>query len=49
MLGGKIVETGGIELAQELYTNGYDRVRAAYPDDAAAEQVMTEKAITSVG
>jgi len=43
MLGGKIVETGGIELAQELYTEGYDRVRAAYPDAAAAEQAMTEK------
>ncbi|NOY29124.1 MAG: Fe-S cluster assembly ATPase SufC [Planctomycetes bacterium] len=43
MLGGKIVETGGIELAQELYTEGYDRVRAAYPDAAATEQAMTEK------
>ncbi len=43
MLGGKIVETGGIELASELYTDGYDRVRAAYPDAAAAEQAMSEK------
>ena len=43
MLGGKIVETGGVELAQELYTDGYDRVRAAYPEAAAAEQEMTEK------
>jgi Fe-S cluster assembly ATP-binding protein len=31
MLGGRIVETGGVELAKELYTEGYDRVRAAYP------------------
>lgn len=43
MLGGKIVETGGIELAHELYTDGYDRIRAAYPDAAAAEQAMSEK------
>ena len=25
MLGGRIVETGGVELARELYTEGYDR------------------------
>ncbi|QDU88753.1 Vegetative protein 296 [Pirellulimonas nuda] len=42
MLGGKIVETGGVELAQELYTSGYDRVRAAYPDAAAIEREMAE-------
>jgi Fe-S cluster assembly ATP-binding protein len=42
MLGGKIVETGGVELAHELYTNGYDRIRAAYPEAAAAEEEMTE-------
>ncbi len=28
MLGGRIVETGGVELARELYTEGYDKVRA---------------------
>ncbi len=44
MLGGKIVETGGLELARELYTDGYDRVRAAYPEAAAAEETMTETA-----
>ncbi len=44
MLGGKIVETGDIELARELYTDGYDRVRAAYPEAAAAEETMTETA-----
>jgi len=42
MLGGKIVETGGLELARELYTDGYDRIRAAYPEAAAAEEAMTE-------
>ena len=42
MMGGKIVETGGVELAQELYTDGYDRIRAAYPEAAAAEEEMTE-------
>ena len=41
MLGGRIVESGGVELARELYTEGYDRVRAAYPEDAAVEKEMT--------
>ena len=41
MLGGKIVETGGVDLAQELYTDGYDRIRATYPEAAAAEEEMT--------
>ncbi len=41
MLGGRIVETGGIELARELYTEGYDRVRATHPEDAAVEREMT--------
>jgi Fe-S cluster assembly ATP-binding protein len=40
MLGGKIVETGGVELAHELFTEGYDRIRADYPDAAANEQAM---------
>ena len=37
MLGGRIVETGGPELAAELHKQGYDRLRAAYPDAAAEE------------
>jgi len=37
MLGGRIVETGGVELAQELYSDGYDRVRASYPETADEE------------
>jgi Fe-S cluster assembly ATP-binding protein len=39
ILGGRIVETGGAELARELYTDGYDRIRAAYPQADAAEAV----------
>jgi Fe-S cluster assembly ATP-binding protein len=48
MLGGRIVETGGVELAQELYTEGYDRIRAAYPEAAAVDQAMKESAAASV-
>jgi Fe-S cluster assembly ATP-binding protein len=43
MLGGRIVETGGIELANELHGQGYDRIRKAYPDDDAENQAMLEK------
>jgi Fe-S cluster assembly ATP-binding protein len=43
MLGGRIVETGGPELAKELYTDGYDRVRKDNPEAAAEEEAMTEK------
>lgn len=35
ILGGRIVETGGKELAEELHSNGYDRIRREYPDAAA--------------
>ncbi|MCO6044719.1 Fe-S cluster assembly ATPase SufC [Aeoliella sp. ICT_H6.2] len=47
MLGGKIVETGGVELAQELYTQGYDRIRAAYPEEAALEEELAEETATA--
>ena len=47
MLGGKIVETGGVELAHELYTDGYDRVRASYPEAAAAEKELTSEAASA--
>ena len=49
MLGGRIVETGGVELARELYTEGYDRVRARHPDAAAIEKEMAaaDKKVTS--
>jgi Fe-S cluster assembly ATP-binding protein len=47
MLGGRIVETGGRELAEELHKSGYDRIRAAYPDAAAEEKEMIEKKQTA--
>ncbi len=47
MLGGRIVETGGVELARELYTSGYDRIRAAYPDAARIEELARQEAAAS--
>jgi len=43
MLGGRIVETGGVELARELYTEGYDKVRQRHPEDAAVEKEMASE------
>jgi len=43
MLGGRIVETGGPELAIELHKKGYDRIRAAYPSAAADEAAMKDQ------
>jgi Fe-S cluster assembly ATP-binding protein len=43
MLGGRIVESGGPELAAELHKKGYERIRAAYPEAAAAERAMLEE------
>ena len=40
MLGGRIVESGGPELAAELHKQGYDRIRKAYPEAAAAEEAL---------
>jgi Fe-S cluster assembly ATP-binding protein len=48
MLGGRIVESGGPELAAELHKKGYERIRAAYPEAAAAERVL-ERAAEPVG
>ena len=42
MLGGRIVETGGVELAAELYSHGYDRIRTAYPLAEAENRAMLE-------
>ena len=42
MLGGRIVETGGAELARELHSDGYQRVRDSYPDADARNQAMVE-------
>ena len=44
MLGGRIVETGGIELAHELHERGYERIRGEYPEAAAENLEMTETA-----
>lgn len=51
MLGGRIVETGGVELAQELHSRGYDRIRGDYPDADKANQEMLsdESAELTVG
>ncbi len=43
MLGGRIVESGGVELAQELHAHGYDRVRAAHPLADAANRELTHR------
>lgn len=47
ILGGRIVETGGKELAEELHDQGYDRIRKQYPEaarvnDENLEQVPVE-------
>jgi len=47
MLGGRIVETGGVELASELYNEGYDRIRAAHPEEAAVEKEMAASTTAS--
>ena len=40
MLGGRLVETGGKELAEELHEHGYDRIRKSYPEAEAVNQEM---------
>jgi len=40
MLGGRIVESGGPELAAELHKKGYERIRASYPEAAAVERAI---------
>jgi Fe-S cluster assembly ATP-binding protein len=47
MLGGRIVESGGPELAAELHKRGYERIRGSYPDAAAAEREMEEAGTAS--
>jgi Fe-S cluster assembly ATP-binding protein len=46
ILGGRIVETGGKELALELHDQGYDRIRKQYPEAAKVndENVVEEPA-----
>jgi Fe-S cluster assembly ATP-binding protein len=43
ILGGRIVETGGKELAEELHERGYDRIRQQYPDANAENQALLER------
>ena len=40
MLGGRIVESGGVDLAHEVHNQGYERIRHDYPQAAAANQAM---------
>ncbi|GAB4137322.1 MAG: Fe-S cluster assembly ATPase SufC [Planctomycetaceae bacterium] len=47
MLGGKIVETGGPDLARELHAEGYAGVRSRHPE-AAAEQQLADQQVASV-
>jgi Fe-S cluster assembly ATP-binding protein len=49
MLGGRIVETGGPELAMELHKRGYDRIRTTYPSAAADEEAMKQADKQPVG
>ena len=45
ILGGKIVETGGKELAEELHQQGYERIRSENPEAAAVnDEVETVEA-----
>jgi len=45
MLGGRIVKTGGPELASELHKQGYEHIRAEFPEAAEEEQAMARKNI----
>jgi Fe-S cluster assembly ATP-binding protein len=44
MLGGRIVEKGGVELAEELHRQGYERIRRAYPEANEKNDEMIEHA-----
>ncbi len=47
LFGGRIVESGGPELVDQLEREGYDWVRAKYPEAAQAEDELEEQASTS--
>ncbi len=49
MLGGRIVETGGIELADELHTQGYQRIRQTYPEADRVNQAMLKQEEVACG
>lgn len=42
ILGGRIVETGGVELAEELHTRGYERIRREHPEANEANKSMED-------
>ncbi len=46
MLGGRIVETGGVELAHELHRQGYDRIRREHPEADADNRDMADQEST---
>jgi Fe-S cluster assembly ATP-binding protein len=46
MLGGRLVETGGKELAAEMHDHGYDRIRQSYPEAEAVNQEMLAEEAT---
>ncbi|MEQ8847800.1 Fe-S cluster assembly ATPase SufC [Botrimarina sp.] len=48
ILGGRIVETGGVELAHELHQNGYDRIRADHPEADKLNKQMADKEAVAV-
>ena len=49
ILGGRIVETGGKELADELHSDGYDRIRRQYPEAAAVnDEAVAESDLQTV-
>jgi len=43
VLGGRIVETGGKELADELHSRGYERIRKQYPEAAEMNDANLKK------
>ncbi len=47
ILGGRIVETGGKELAEELHSRGYERIRAEYPEAAKVNDEAESEAVVS--
>lgn len=49
ILGGRIVETGGRELADELHSRGYERIRREHPEAAAINDSQETKEAAASG
>ena len=45
MLGGRIVESGTAELAEELHQYGYERIRQAYPEADAQNSALVHEEV----